>query len=269
MIIDFHTHIFPDKVAPKAIAKLADCIHMEPTHNGTYDGLLRSTENAGIDISVVLPVVTAPHQFDSVIRFAEQVNEKFYQNGKRGLFSLAGIHPDSDNYADQLKLIKSFGFPGLKIHPDYQGREFNDIRYKRILDKASELGLFVLTHAGFDVYSPDKIHCTVAMIMEVLEEVVPERLVLAHMGNNMFYDSVEAMLLGEKVYIDTSYSIAHVAPERLLRMIRKHGADKVLFASDAPWSDQKNDVEILKSLGLNDNEFARISHKNALKLLDL
>ena len=82
MFIDIHTHIFPDAVAPKAVAKLAGIISQVPTMDGTYDGLRRSQENAGVDISVVLPVVTAPHQFDSVIRFADQVNEKFYQNNR-------------------------------------------------------------------------------------------------------------------------------------------------------------------------------------------
>lgn len=269
MFIDFHTHIFPDKVAPKAVGKLADLIRQAPSHDGTYDGLRRSAERAGIDISVVLPVVTDPHQFDSILRFADQINEKFYNNSKKGLFSLAGIHPDSEDYVNQLKLIKSHGFAGFKIHPDYQGHFFNDIQYKRILDKASELDLLVVTHTGFDVYSSDKVHCTVAMIMEVLEEVAPSRLVLAHMGNNMFYDDVEANLLGANVYVDTAYSIEHMEPAHMLRLIQKHGAKKVLFASDAPWADQKRSVETLKNLGLTPEKFELVSHKNAMGLLGI
>lgn len=269
MFIDIHTHIFPDKVAPKAVAQLADTIHLIPSMDGTYDGLRRSHESAEIDISVVLPVVTAPRQFDSVIRFADQINEKFYKNNKRGILSLAGIHPDSEDYADQLRLIKSHGFAGVKLHPDYQGYTFNDIRYKRILDKASELDLMIIVHTGLDPVSPDKIHCNVSSILDVIKDVAPEKLVLAHMGNNMCYDEVEKYLLGEKVYLDTAYSISNVKKERLLRMIRKHGADKVLFGTDAPWSDQKEDVEILKNLGLTDGEFELVSHKNAWKLLRL
>ena len=268
MFIDIHTHIFPDAVAPKAVTKLADIISQTPSMDGTYDGLRRSQENAGIDISVVLPVVTAPHQFDSAICFADQVNENFYQNNNKGIMSFAGIHPDSDDYAGKLRLIKAHGFAGIKLHPDYQGYMFHDIRYKRILDKASELDLITIVHTGWDPVSPDKIHCDVSSILDVMRDVAPEKLVLAHMGNSMCYDEVEEYLLGENVYLDTAYSIAHMEPGRLTRMLRKHGADKVLFGTDAPWSDQKEGVEILKNLGLTEEEFELVSHKNALRLLN-
>ena len=64
MIIDFHTHLFPDKVAPKAIPKLADLSHSVPSYDGTKAGLYASMQRGGIDVSVILPVVTAPHQFE-------------------------------------------------------------------------------------------------------------------------------------------------------------------------------------------------------------
>ncbi len=269
MFIDSHCHIFPDKIAVKAISKLANLIHIEPSMSGTYTGLQDSMEKGEVDISVVLPPVTDPHQYDSIIRFADQINEEFYKHPTWGIFSLAGIHPDNDNYAEKLKQIKSMGFPGVKIHPDYQDTLFNDIKYKRILDKASELDLYVVTHAGYDPYSPVTVHCTVPMIVEVLDEVAPAKLVLAHMGNNEFYDDVEAQLLGRDVYLDTAYSIQQLPTERLRSMIQRHGADKVLFGTDAPWTRQKKDVEKLTQLGLSDEELALVSHKNALKLLKL
>ena len=89
MIIDFHTHIFPEKVAEKAIPKLADVIHIAPSTNGTADSLLDSMARAGIHTSVILPTVTNVKQFDSIIRFAQSINERdFSENGPR-LFSIA------------------------------------------------------------------------------------------------------------------------------------------------------------------------------------
>ena len=37
---------------------------------------------------------------------------------------------------------------GIKLHPDYQDTYFNDIRYKRIISYATELGLIISVHAG-------------------------------------------------------------------------------------------------------------------------
>lgn len=269
MFIDFHTHLFPDKLAAKAIPKLSETIHQQPETDGTYRGLQKSMEKAGIAISVVLPPVTNVSQFSSVNRFAAQINEEFYKHPDHGILSFGGIHPASGNYKAELSEIKAMGFTGIKLHPDYQEMMFNDIRYKRLIDRACELGLVVVTHTGNDPYSPDVVHCTVPMIVDVLEDVAPVNLVLAHMGNNQYYDEVEAELIGRDVYLDTAYSISTVEPSRLLRMIRGHGADKVLFATDVPWSPQKEDVDTLKNLGLTDEELALISHQNAQKLLKL
>ncbi len=269
MIIDIHTHIFPEKIVSKAISRLTEKIKLTPSMDATKEGLLKSQEAAGIDISVVLPTVTAARQFPSIINFAREINEEFAEHPTHGVFSLAGVHPDSPHIKEDLEQIKAWGFPGIKIHPDYQDTLFNDIRYKRILALASELDLFVITHAGYDVYSPDLVHCTVPMILEVLRDVQPTKLVLAHMGNNLYYDDVERDLLGADVYLDTAFSIARIPQDRMLRMIRRHGASKVLFGTDAPWSDQKEDVEILSRLGLTEEEYALVSHQNALDLLGL
>ncbi len=264
MIIDFHTHIFPEKIAAKAVQKLSSCIHLEPAFNGCAQGLIESMNNAGIDKSVILPVVTAPAQFDSILRFAAYINETTPE-----LISLAGIHPESADWKEQLNLIAREGFKGVKVHPNYQGVLFNDVRFKRILYRASELGLFLLTHAGYDPYTPDEEFCTPDMILEVVNEVKPEKLVLAHMGSNMYYDEAEEKLCGLDVYFDTAYSIYHMKEEQFVRMVRKHGADKVLFASDCPWSNQKTDVEILKNCALTEAEKEKIFYKNAQSLLGL
>ena len=76
MIIDFHTHIFPDAMAAKTVAMLASRSGTVPSTDATADGLLASMEAAGTGISVVLPVMTKPTQFESVTRFAAEVNAR-------------------------------------------------------------------------------------------------------------------------------------------------------------------------------------------------
>ena len=177
MVIDFHTHAFPEKIAEKTLGLLAKLSQVEPETNGTVSGLLSSMDEAGVDTSVILPVVTAPKQFDSIMRFALKINEDFGFLDKTWekktmpkLVSFGGIHPDSADYKGELKALADAGFPGIKLHPDYQGVFFNDIRYKRIISYAQELGMIVVTHAGMDVGLPDPVHCTLSMAAEVLKE---------------------------------------------------------------------------------------------------
>lgn len=267
MIIDFHTHIFPNKIATGALSKLSSIINVPPSMNGTVQGLLNSMAAANIDTSIILPVVTDPHQFDSIFRFAAQINEH-QDNSNPQLISFAGIHPDMDNYKALLHKIASHGFLGIKLHPNYQGVNFDDIRYMRIIYTASELGLIIQVHTGIDPYTPGKLYCSPDMILRVIKETAAPKLVLAHMGNNKNYDEAEAKLCGQDVYFDTAYSIKHMSPEQLVRMIHHHGSDKILFGSDAPWTSQKADVEKLRSItDLSPTEKQQIFYQNAQRLL--
>lgn len=259
-MIDFHAHIFPEKIADKTISYLSGVCKMDPLANGKEEGLLKAARDAGIRCSVLLPVATTPKQFDSINRFALQ-----FMEGE--LISFAGIHPDSEDYKEKLRWIKANGFKGIKFHPDYQHTYFNDIKYKRLISYASELDLIVVTHAGVDPFSPNDVHCTPKMIEEVLDEVSPKNMVLAHMGGNLMFDEVEARLVGRDVYFDTAYVLDKMNPWQFTRMARNHGIDKILFATDSPWGGQKEFVETFFQLPFTKEERDKIVHKNAYDLL--
>lgn len=178
MIIDFHTHMFPDKIAKGTLDFLEGICKVTPYTNGTYEGLKASGERAGVDISVALPAVTKVSQIPSINRFASG-----YLEGP--VISFGGIHPKSENYKQELQEIKSLGMKGIKLHPDYQEMYFNDIRYKRLVSYASELGLITVVHAGRDPKCPEDVHCTPKMALELIREVEPENMVLAHLGGAM------------------------------------------------------------------------------------
>lgn len=270
MIIDFHTHIFPEKVAEKAIPKLAQINQITPSTDGTLSGILDSMKRANINTSVILPVVTGVEQFDSIIRFASHINETFEADHTFRLISFGGIHPEDPLYKEHLQLIAREGLKGIKLHPCYQNCEFHDIKYKRLIYTASEFGLSVITHSGYDPYTPEKNMCTPDMILDVLHDVMPPKLILAHLGNNVNYHECEEKLIGQNVWIDTAYSILHIEEEQLTRMIHNHGVNKVLFASDTPWADQEECVKKLLSLsGLSTKEKQQILYENSAALLNL
>ena len=261
-IIDFHTHAFPGKIAGKTIELLAKKGGIPAHTDGTSEGLRRELSEAGISLGVVLPVVTRPEQFESVTRFAAEINEE-----QNGLLSFGGIHPDTPDYKNELKMLSNLGFRGIKLHPDYQGVYFDDIRYLRIIEYASELGLIVITHAGVDIGFPDLVRCTPKRVLKVLQEIKPEKLVLAHMGGWGLWEEVIDTLAGEAVYLDTAYSMGHISEEHFVTLCREHGADKILFATDCPWGNPKQDVETFLSMPLSAEEQELMLHCNAERLL--
>lgn len=265
MIIDFHTHIFPDKIAEKTIEKLEEVGNVKAFTDGTLSGLKRSMKENGIDLSVVLPVVIKPSQFDTIISYASEIN------GKEGIISFGGIHPDNEDYKQKLEQIKQLGLKGIKLHPDYQDTYVDDEKIVRIIRYASSLGLIVILHAGLDIGLPDPIHCTPQRAANMLSQIDQENamIILAHTGGYDQWDEVEEYLVGKKVWFDISYSLGMIEEEQFVRIVKNHGADRVLFASDSPWGGQKENVEYLKNLDFSEEELEYIFYRNAKKLLEL
>lgn len=279
MIIDFHTHTYPDKIAAKTVELLSGRSGTRPQSDGTLEGLETDMEKRHIDMSVVLPVATSPKQYKHLNEFALAENQQF---DKTHVWSFGGIHPDNDNYKEILRDIKDKGLKGIKLHPDYQGAFFNDIRYKRIISYATELGLIVVTHAGQDIGLPDVVHCTPAMAEEVLDDVQPDKLVLAHMGGWQMWQDVLDRLCGRNVYFDTAFSYGSIPyregydhrwklmNEHLFKdIIQKHGAERILFGTDSPWTDQAEAVTDIEGLGLSEDDRSKIMGENAQKLLNI
>lgn len=263
MIIDFHTHTFPDKIAAQTIAYLAEKGNIKPYREGTLSSLKESMKNANIDYSVVLPVATAPRQVASINRLAAELN------GKDGIIYAGAIHPDCETIEDILDEIKEIGLFGIKIHPDYQGVYFDDDRFLHILESAAKRDLLIVTHAGLDVGYPDDIHCTPNHILHALDAVGPildDKLVLAHLGSCDMPDEVIEKLAGKKVYMDTAVVLQRY-PEKCKEVILAHGTDRILFATDTPWGDQKQFVSMLKDFGFDKYDEECIFYNNAKHLL--
>lgn len=274
MIIDFHTHVYPDAIAERTMAALGNVPGVQGHTDGTLRGLLDSMAASGVDKSVILPVNTRKGQFDSITKFARSINEQ-YDN----LISFGGIHPDDDEPEEKLRYLRDNGFKGVKIHPDYTETFIDDERYIRIIAAAQRLGLTVITHAGKDpAYSvihcpPDRGRAMLDRVRELTGFTEPF-FVFAHLGGNRLLSDVERHLVGQNCYIDISCSFSDLgnfstaSDEDIIRVIRNHGVEKILFATDSPWNDQKAYIERFKALpGLTDYEKEQILGKNAEKLL--
>lgn len=265
MIIDFHTHIFPDKIAAKSIEALSKVSGVTAATDGTLNGLLASMDKSGVDLSVIMPVVTKPSQFETVNTFAKSVNEQYAGR----LLSFGGIHPDCEDYKAKLDFIKDLGLPGIKLHPDYQGVMIDDTRYMNIIEYANELGLIILVHAGIDIGLPEPVHCPPDKARRVLDAIKPKKLVLAHMGGWKQWEEVSEYLAGENVYLDTAFCFDYMEQAAFLKILEKHDKEKLLFATDSPWSDAVHDIQALKELHLEPQLLENIFSNNAKKLLGL
>ncbi len=260
MRIDFHTHCFPDKIAARAIESLSRSAALYPVTDGTVSGLLSVMEQDGIDKSVVLSIATNAHQQTSVNDFAAAI-----QSDK--ICAFGSVFPDAPDALEEIERIHALGLGGIKLHPEYQQFYVDDEKMKPIYKKISSLGLTLVFHAGVDNGYPPPYHCMPENLRRALSWI-DTPVVAAHWGGQCCAPEVLDKLCGiEHLYMDTAYGYGTVVLCMLEKIIEKHGADKILFASDAPWNRPSQDEYVIECLRLSEEEKEMIYYKNALRLL--
>lgn len=305
MVIDFHVHTFPEKIAERALKSLSKKSGTKYYVNGTLSGLRTSMVKAGIETSVLLPVATNEAQYRSINDTAYRINER---SSETGILSFGGIHPENQNYKEILRELKMHGVKGIKLHPVYQDSYFDSLENMRIVECACENDLIIVVHAGFDIGLPGFDYAVPKHILPVIEKIQPKKLVLAHMGGWGCWEETEELLTGRDVYFDTSFSLTplrdrsinsvdidkksiyadseieekrteatvnwertehdQLSKAQFLRLVEKHGKERILFGSDSPWSSQLEAIQYLTDSGLSADALEHILYKNAEQLLE-
>ncbi len=284
MVIDIHTHAFPDKIAKGAIDTLSREAHIVAHTDGTMKGLFESMEEADIDISVVMPVATSPSQVVKVNDSSLRNNEKYYEGQSRRILSFGCMHPEFEDYRAELRRIAEHGIAGIKLHPVYQRCNIDDVKFLRIIDCAAENELTVLTHAGLDIGIPGAVHCSPQMCRNVWDKIGSFKFILAHMGGWRNWEEVPELLAETGVCLDTSFSSEFIEPlddgywddkdtqmmneDQFMEIIRAFGPGRMLFGSDSPWTNQKNSREYIEKLPLSQEELNGILGGNAMAFLE-
>lgn len=262
MIIDFHTHMFPDALAAKTIPYLAQKSGYINMTDGTLDGTIESMDQNGIDKSVVCNIATNAHQTEKVNAFAIEIDK----NDR--IISFGSVHPDCD-YEYYLDILKDNGIKGIKLHPDYQDFFIDDAKMSKIYEAILKRGFVLIFHTGVDDGFGEPVHASPERIKRVMPMFRGEKVVLAHMGGFKLWDKVCKFLAGEDVYLDTSCSAGFMTREMFEKMVLAHGVDKILFATDTPWTKPADGIEEINALNISDAEKKNIFSGNAQKLLGL
>lgn len=270
MLIDIHTHIFPEKISERTIEVLKSGIRKiqgedYPVRNytdATRKGLLASMEETEIDISFVMPIATKPSQFDSINKFALEVSD-----GK--IISFGSLHPYMEEPEKALEYLKEQGIRGIKLHPEFQEFYIDCGQSVNLIKKAHDLDMWVMLHTGKDIGLPPPCHCTPKMLKNLLNYVKGDKIIAAHLGSWQLWEDVYSELCGTEIYMDTAFIADFIDKKLCEKIIEKHGADKILFGSDSPWENPKRTLEFVNSLDIPEESKEKIKYKNAVRLFTI
>lgn len=258
-IIDIHTHAWPDGVAERAVATLTQGSALTAAYNGTVRGLLGSMEKSGVDCSVVQPVATKASQVRGINDWAASI-------GSARIIGFGAMHPDVENPADEIARMAALGIRGFKLHPEQQSFAPDEPRMAAIYDAAIAHDMLVLFHAGNDELLPT-LRGTPESFATVLDGYPGMRVVLAHLGGYQVWNHVAEVLVGREVYLDTAYTLGHLPDADFVEIVHAHGAEKVLFGSDGPWTDAGAEIAWLRGLPLREGVIDAVLGGNAERLL--
>jgi len=258
-VIDFHTHAFPDAIAPAAISSLETEGGVDAVYDGTITGLLAAMDRADVAVSVVQPVATKPAQVQAINEWAAGV-------GSDRIVAFGAMHPDLEDPAVEIAHMLSLGLRGFKMHPEYQHFVPSEPRLDAIWAATAEHGLIAFFHAGADIAFPT-VRGTPAAFAALVDRWPELTVVLAHMGGFERWSEVAEVLAGREVWLDTSYTLGQLADEEFVALARRHGTDRVLFGSDGPWTDPVVELEHLRRIGLDAEELEAVLGGNAERLL--
>lgn len=257
-IYDFHAHIYPEKIREKALKSVADNYTITIDYDGTVDTLLNIGKECGINHFVALPVAVSDRHVQSVNDYALDEQKKHQE-----IISFASMHAAYKEKAGEIERVKELGLHGVKLHPDSQGFKVDDERMFEAYDAMASLGLPLVVHCGdyrFDYDNPERL----AHVIDMFPKLT---VVAAHFGGWLLYDRALDALLDKNCYLDCSSSARYLGNRRFKELIRTYGAERIVFASDYPMWNPKDELENLYSIGLTDAELKFILCDNAEKIL--
>ena len=257
-IIDCHCHIYPEKIAAKAVESIGRFYDIEMDNNGTLEDLKVAGGAAGITHYLIFSVATTPRQVSSINKFIADMVA-----AHPGLMTgLGTLHPDSLDQAADIDELISLGLKGVKLHPDIQGIAIDDERCMKMY-ALCEGKLPILFHTGdfrYDMSNPDR-------VKHVMDTFPNLKVIGAHFGGWSIWEKATEELKGYKNFmVDCSSSLYAISPETAKNLVRAYGADRVLFGTDYPMWPVEEELKVLLSLGFSEKEYRRMLWDNAYEV---
>jgi len=259
-IIDIHGHIYPEKIASKAVAAIGDFYNIPMDAEGTTSALVKSGKECNASKFVVHSVATTAAQTSSINKFIKSQMDIYPE-----LIGFAALHPDSEDFDKDFDEMKQLGLCGIKLHPDFQRFNIDDPKAFEIYKRAE--GKYpILFHMGDDRYDFSE----PIRLRRIIEKFPNLTAIAAHFGGYQVWDKARETLKDvNNVYFDTSSSLAFISKEYAVERIHEYGENRMLFGTDFPMWRFDEELDRFFSLKLTEEERKNILSENAKKLLNI
>ena len=258
-IIDFHSHIYPEKIAEKAVLSVGEFYGIPMVGEGTVKALLDESKKCGITNHVVHSVAVTASRVEAINDYiASQCKEH------SEFFGFGTMHADLEDKIAEVERMQKMGLMGVKIHPDTQKFNMDDERMSELYDYLRENKIPLLIHCGdyrYDYSHPRR-------LKKILKEFPGLVAIGAHFGGWSMCDYAYEYLENENCFVDTSSSYWMLGLKRAKELIRLYGAERVVFGTDFPMWSVSGELNKFYDIKLTEEENRLILCDNAMRILN-
>jgi predicted TIM-barrel fold metal-dependent hydrolase len=275
MLVDIHTLAFP----PEVIAQRLDFIERDSAFRSVYedpatpiasaDGVLSAMEDAGVDHAVVAgsswkdPALCRMH--------SDYLLEAAASSGGR-LIPFCTVHPAADGARKEMERLAARGARGLgEVRSGLQGYSLIDSEEADLLAwGAAAFDLIIMFHSTASPAEAGR-HPIVQQLARFCSDFPGVNVIAGQLGGQLpFYTLMpEVRDALETTFVDTAGARAVYREDAIVRVQDLIGQAKVLFGSGYPLASVRDEVQYLKSRGLDIEAEESILGRNAARLLRL
>ncbi len=266
-VFDIHTHTYPEQIAEKACVNLGNFYNFEVRGKGTYAHLESQAAENNVGGYLLFSVATNSHQVQKVNTSIAELSRLSRSHGFCSV-GFAGMHQDFEDFEGEINRSYEMGLRGVKIHPDIQEVDIDDKRLLPLYEIMQTKNMPLYLHMGDD--RPQYRYSEAAKLVNVLNDFPNLVVVAAHLGGYRAWDDALDLLAGRNnVWYDTSSAIWAMTPEKAAQIIGKLGTDNVMFGTDYPVMNTREELDRFFRIKLTDDERENILWNNAMRFLKL
>lgn len=257
-MIDAHCHIGPGLRVGGPFAPLFDA--------ETPDKMFELIDGLGIERSIVFAPswqggARGEDFIDPSYELANEAVAKAVRDHPERLTGFARVNPKYGAHAvrELRRCFEDYGFRGLKLDNEADAFHPTDLELLAPLaDLCSAFNAPIIVHTGFHPCEP--------LLFLPLAQAYPSvPVILGHMGGRILIDAVITAQHAPNIYLETSGQM----PGYIARGVKAVGADRVIFGTDIPFNIPAVETKRIRSVGLSDEELAKITEQNISRILGL
>ena len=265
LVIDAHTHIFPDTSAASILAFTSKKFKVKVYGKGTAADLICQMDEHNINYAVIHMVALTPKAVKKINTWLIKLKEpRFVKFGT--------IHPSFKEFREEIQRLKENGIKGIKLQPEVQGFTVDntDLTYP-LYEALVKNDMMIMFHVGGNPTTHPQQRSQPGMILRVSKDFPELIIIAAHLGGlNMWAQAAELLAGKENVYMETSMTYEKISPKWAEKIIRRHGHHKIFFGTDYPFAPINKCIESARGVPfLNEHEKEEIMGLNAMQFFKL